>query len=90
MSVEHKNPQGTRLNVKLTPGADRRCITEVLANTPGVQSVIQTFPDETDEELSSLYILEVEPANLKAALRQLQHNPHVQYAEETARRRLIW
>jgi len=89
MSVEQKSPQGTRLNVKLTPGTDRRRITEVLANTPGVQSVIQTFPDETDEELSRLYILEVDPANLKAALRQLHQNPHVQYAEETVRRKLI-
>jgi hypothetical protein len=90
MRIEQKNPRGVRLNVKLVPGTDQRQITEIFSNTPGVQSAIQTFPDETDEELANLYILEVDPSNLKAALRKLHHNPYVEYAEETARRKLIW
>ena len=90
MSAERKTQRGIRLNVKLTPGIGRQQLGKVWSETPGLRSAIQTFPDETDQELSRLYIIEVDPSNLKAALRQLRHNPYIEYAEETARHKLIW
>jgi hypothetical protein len=90
MSAEQKTQRVVRLNVKLLPGLDRHKSDAALNGTPGLRSVIQTFPEETDEELSTLYILEVDPSNLKDAVRQLQDNPSVEYVEETARRKLIW
>ena len=49
----------------------------------------QTFPDEADEELARLFVVEVDPLKLKGALKDLQENPAVEYAEPTARRKLI-
>ncbi len=81
---------GARLNVKLAPEVKPQQSEEVLSSTPGVISVIQTFPDEVDEELSRMFVVEVDPSKLKGALRKLQENPAVEYAEPTAPRKLIW
>lgn len=89
MSVEQKIQSKARLNIRVAPGVDRQQLDKIVSGTPGIQSIIQTFPDETDEELSSLYMLEVDPDNLKAVLNLLRQNRLVQYAEETARRKLI-
>jgi hypothetical protein len=89
MSAEQKNQRGVRLNVKLVPQSASRWSKEVFSEVPGLQTVIQTFPDETDPELSTMYIIEVNPASMESALRQLRHNPHVEYAEATAARKLI-
>jgi hypothetical protein len=76
--------------VKLAPGVDRQRSERVWSQTPGLRSVTQTFPDETDEELSSLYLLEVNASEVEAALHQLRHHPEVEYVEGTASRKLIW
>lgn len=61
----------------------------MLSETPGLLSVIPLFPDERDEEMRSMYMLEVAPDHLGAAMEQLHRNPKVESAEETAPRKLI-
>jgi len=90
MHTEQKIQRGVRLNVKLMPGLDPRRSEEILSETPGIQLVTQTFPEEKDLELSALYVLEVNPSDVESALKQLRQNPHVEYVEETASRKLIW
>lgn len=82
--------QRARVNVKLVPGVNPDEAHEVLSATPGLQSVIQLFPDEKDEEMRSMYMLEVAPNQLKDAVQQLHQNPKVESAHETAPRKLIW
>lgn len=78
-----------RVNVKLAPGAERDRSLNILSRPRGVRSVIQTFPDETDEELARLYMLDVDPSKLQSALRELRHCPEVEYAEVVPSRKLI-
>lgn len=78
-----------RVNVKLAMGADQTASRKTLSAMPGVLNVIQTFPDETDQELASLCLLEVEPSQIKSSLRELRAMPGVEYAEEAAPRKLI-
>ena len=90
MSTQPETHRAVRLNVKLARGVESRRSNEILSGTPGLKSIIKTFPGETDEELSRLYIVEVDPSKLKPALQKLHDNPEVEYAEETAPRKLIW
>ena len=78
-----------RVNVKLVPDADRARSVSRLSDAAGVRTVVQTFPDETDQELSGLYMLEVDPPNLKSILEQLRKIPEVEYAEVAPSRRLV-
>lgn len=86
---EEKKVSPACLNVKLSPEIKSHQKEKILSSTPGVISVIQTFPDEEDEELSRMYVVEVDPAQSKDALKNLQDNPAVEHAEPTARRKLI-
>jgi hypothetical protein len=90
MTTEAETPGAIRLNVKLASPVNEESAEKVLAGTPGLKSVIQTFPDEKDEELSRLFIIEVEPSAAKLALEKLHENPAIEYAELTAKRKLIW
>ena len=90
MSTETEAQRPVRLNVKLASQVNEEKPEKVLAGTPGLKSVIQTFPDEEDEELSRLFIIEVEPSSAKLALEKLHENPAIEYAEPTAKRKLIW
>jgi len=80
---------GVRVNVKFATRADQNRSLKTVSAIPGVLHVIQTFPDEADQELASLYLVEVETAQIKSALRELRTMPGVEYAEETAPRKLI-
>ncbi len=81
--------RGVHLNMKLAAGVKRNKLKKVLADAPGIESVVQTFPDETDEELSRLYVLEVDPEEVDAALEALSHQREIEYVEPSAPRRLI-
>jgi len=81
--------RAVRLNMKLAAGVKPNKLDKLLAGAPGIESVIQTFPDETDEELSRLYVLDVNPEEVDAALENLSHQPEIEYVEPTAPRRLI-
>lgn len=90
MKAAETNRQLARINIKLAPGINHDQAKQVLSKTPGLQSVIQLFPDEKDEEMLSMYILEVASDHLKAAMEQLNQNPKVESANETTSRKLIW
>jgi hypothetical protein len=90
MATKTETQSPIRLNVKLASQVNEETPAKILADTPGLKSVIRTFPDEKDDELSRLFIVEVEPAAAKLALKNLKENPAIEYAEPTAKRKLIW
>jgi hypothetical protein len=75
--------------LKLGPQADAREFVHYLSRWPGILSVTQTFPDESDQDLAKLLVLEIEPSAVASTLKKLRKNPSVEYAEEPAPRRLI-
>ena len=89
MASEKTVQSRATLNVKLARGKDGTRARKVLSNVPGLKSVVQTFPDETDPDLANLYVLEVNPTAVGSVLKRLRKNPYVEYVEETARRKLI-
>jgi len=89
MSSENETPAPIRLNVKLARRTIQESAEKLLSGTPGLKSVIQTFPEEADDELSRHFIVEVEPTAAASALENLQKNPAIEYAELSARRKLI-
>ena len=74
--------------MKVAPGVEEPVAT-LLSATPGLQNIVQLFPDESDEELRTMYMLDVSPEHLQAAMTQLRRNPGVESAHETAPRKLI-
>ena len=90
MKVEETTKRRARVNVKLVPGISRGQANKILSETPGLHSVIQLFPDETDEEMLSMYMLEIDSDQLDIAMKQLHQNPKLESAHENARRKLIW
>lgn len=77
-----------RLNLKLAVGATQQALDKLLAKAPGIQSAIQTFPDEPDEELSRLYVLEVSASESEAAITALNKHSEIEYIEPAAARRI--
>ncbi|OGO75156.1 MAG: hypothetical protein A3K41_06125 [Chloroflexi bacterium RIFOXYD12_FULL_57_15] len=78
-----------QVNVKLIAGTDKQATFDTLRVAPGVINVTQTFPDEVDEELATLYLLDVKSSKVKPVLRRLRANPEIEYVEEAASRKLI-
>jgi len=78
-----------RVNIKLTDDSDPGRCHDILSRLRGVQSVIQTFPDEPDKELKRLFVLEIEPSELESALKELRRHSEVEYAETAPQRKLI-
>lgn len=79
-----------QFNVKLTEQADRSDAVEGISGFPGVEEVVQTFPEEHDPELSRLYLVKLKPSRAKSALEKLQKHPAVEFVEGVAPRKLIW
>ncbi|MFN0112328.1 MAG: hypothetical protein ACKVZH_25995 [Blastocatellia bacterium] len=77
-----------KLNLKLAAGTEST-LDSLLVEVPGVRSAIQTFPDESDEELARLYVLEVNEADSDATLQLLNNRSEIEYVEPAAPRRLI-
>ena len=78
-----------RVHVKLVPGTDGEKFVLSLTEAHGVRRVTQTFPGETDPELALLFLVEIDPEQVKSALQKLRRHPSVEYAEEAAPRKLI-
>ncbi|HJQ68672.1 MAG TPA: hypothetical protein VKA70_06855 [Blastocatellia bacterium] len=89
MKGEEKPKRWARVNVKLVPGINPSQADKILSEMPGVNKVIQLFPDEPDEELLGMYMLEIDPDQLDAAMKKLSKDPKLESAEATARRKLI-
>jgi hypothetical protein len=88
-SLRKEQTPRLRVNVKLTGDSDPERSRGTLSRLRGVQSVIRTFTDETDQELKRLFVLEIEPSELESALKELHRCPEVEYAEKAAVRKLI-
>lgn len=88
-AAQKQSAAALRVNVKLTEHSDPGRCQNILSRLRGVQSVIQTFPDEPDEELKRLFVLEIEPSELEPALKELRRHTDVEYAEVAPQRKLI-
>ena len=85
---ERQTPR-LRVNVKLTGDSDPDRSRGLLSRLRGVQSVIQTFPDERDQELKRLFVLEIDPSDVESSLKELRRRPEVEYVEKAPLRKLI-
>jgi len=56
--------------------------------TLDVPGAVQLFPDETDPELATLYVVEVPDDDADDALGELKRSSAVEFAEPEAERRL--
>ncbi|HUK90866.1 MAG TPA: hypothetical protein VLZ81_10735 [Blastocatellia bacterium] len=81
--------RGSTLNVKLNPCVGSEAGEKIFQQMPGLRSVTRTFPGESDPELAGMYVLEVEPSSVPEALRKLRKSGLIDYAEETAPRKLL-
>ena len=88
-SVRKGSGPPLRITVKVTRNANPGECQGILSQLKGVQSVIQAFPEETDEDLKRLFVLEVEPSECESTLRELQRRSEVEYAEEAPLRKLV-
>ena len=88
-SVKNVATRAVQLSVKLQPDADPGVFVRAFSHEPGIIKVTQTFPDETDQELAGLFVVEVDQSALKSAIRRLRANSFVAYAADPAPRRLI-
>ena len=61
----------------------------MIARLAGVQAVIHTFPEETDEELKRLFVLEVAPTDVDSILKELDGRADIEYVERAPKRKLI-
>ena len=78
-----------RLNLKFNPGVatdERICES---AQVPGVAKVERLFPEETEPDLASLMVVDVNQDEFDQAVPALRGQPDVQYVEEPAPRKLI-
>jgi len=78
-----------QLNVKLAPRADAAKARRLIAQTPGVTKVAQTFPEEKDEELARLYVLHVDAARVEQIVKTLRNDAAVDFVEAAPVRKLI-
>jgi len=87
--VENAKNIATRriqLSVKLRPNADAQEFVRRFSQAPGVLRVTQTFPGETDQELATLFVVEVDATTLQSAIKQLRSTSDVEYADPAPRR----
>ncbi len=87
LAWRHPKPDLVGLNVKLTRPS--KGLPAILKRLAGVVQVTQTFPDERDEELATLYVLQVEALKASAVLRSLRKDPAVAFAETCAPRKAL-
>jgi hypothetical protein len=78
-----------RFNLKFVPGAASEERLRELAQMPGVAKVEPLFPGESQPDLASLMVVDVDEDKLDQALPDLRARPDVEYIEEPAPRKLI-
>jgi hypothetical protein len=87
MGNDEQSAAAACFNIKVAPDVNPHETHHILSSTPGVISVTQTFPNEKDEELCRMFVIEVDKARCGDALKILQQNPAVEYAEQSAKRK---
>ena len=88
-AAKKKSAPSQRFNLKVTGDSDPKKCQRLLSGLRGVQSVVQTFPDEQDEELKRLFVLDIDLSRLASALKELRHRDEVEYVESAPKRKLI-
>ncbi|MCX7113307.1 MAG: hypothetical protein NTX45_24985 [Proteobacteria bacterium] len=78
-----------QIDVKLRESESMGLVSEVFSKTPGLQSVVQLFPSDSDPQLRSLFMLEVDRDAIEEALHVLDTQPEIEYAQENGPRKLI-
>ena len=78
-----------QVSLKLADGADRAKCAKALSEAPGVNRLIQVFPDEDDPSLATLYVAEIDPSLVQSTVRAMREEPGVEYVEDPAPRKLI-
>lgn len=88
-ATEVKKRRPVQVKLKLLADADKLQFIKDASRMFGVKRVVQTFPDESDEWLSTMYIAELDPEHVAAAIEHLQKDLRVEYVEPPAPRKLI-
>lgn len=89
MASKGRTQKASRLNVKLVAGVDEERSQELFSDTPGFRAAVRLFPDEQEEEMRSLYVVEVSPSEVERAVEKLRSDPAVEYAVAPTPRKLI-
>ena len=79
----------TRVNLKLSEGADRTSVLKRLRDEHGLTNVKRIFPREKLPDLARMYQAEIELDRLPRALHDAEADPSIEYLEEPAERKLI-
>ena len=79
----------TRVNLKLSEGADRTVVLKRLRAEHGLTNVKRIFPREKLPDLARMYQAEIELDKLPSALQDAEADPSIEYLEEPAERKLI-
>jgi hypothetical protein len=87
-SANNQAARGVQFSFKVGAGTEAHSFANVVANWPGVLRVTQTFPDDSDDDLARLFVLEVQPSALVSTLNKLRRDPSVEYAEEPSPRKM--
>ena len=73
-----------------TAEAARKRVIDTLGKS-GARNVRRLFPDESDEELATLYVMDCQDEPAAQRLLNLLHTSKaVEFAEEEVRRKLVW
>lgn len=71
--------------IPLFPGTTRA---ETL-NKPGILSAVPLFPGEDDEDLSTIYVVEIGSKDASPVVERLENDPQVEYVERPPVRKLV-
>ena len=81
--------QNVQLKLKLIGDADGASFVRDASRISGITRIVQTFPDEQDPFLSSMYVAEVESQEVTSVMSSLKGDPRIEYVEPPAPRKLI-
>jgi hypothetical protein len=87
--MSSNNKQNVQLKLKLIGDADAVGFVQDASRIAGITRIVQTFPDEQDPFLSSMYVAEVESQQVTAVMSSLKNDPRIEYVEPPAPRKLI-
>ena len=76
-----------QLNLRISPGADIGRGKRAMEHLRGVERVRQVFPEETDQELVRMFVLDVEPSLGEETLAALRGESFVEEVEVVPKRR---
>lgn len=76
----------SQVSLQFAPGVDLEKAKAVVSSIPGVLRVRQVFPNQEDEELQRMFVLDLDATVKEAALKALRTSKVVEGAELVLRR----